>query len=133
MAENGCRSSRDEVLAEIRRDEKFIVVTHENPDGDALGSVIAMQEILGALGKDSAMFIDAAEFPLPHEYRFLPLPGLVTTPPPDLDERTIMFLDCGNLDRGPADAFGQPGARILNLDHHHDNTRFGTINHVVPE
>jgi phosphoesterase RecJ-like protein len=133
MTENGDRSSRDLVLDEIRRRDRFVVVTHENPDGDALGSLIAMQEILTALGKDSVMFIDAGEFPLPHEYRFLPLPGLVTTPPEDLAERTSMYLDCGNLDRGPGEALEHPGTRILNLDHHHDNTRFGTINHVVPE
>jgi phosphoesterase RecJ-like protein len=133
MPENGDRSSRDAVLEEIRRAERFIVITHENPDGDALGSLIAMQEILTAFGKDALMFIDAAEFPLPHEYRFFPLPGLVTTPPADLGERTLMFLDCGNVDRAPGEALRHPGARILNLDHHHDNTRFGTINHVVPE
>jgi phosphoesterase RecJ-like protein len=133
MTENGDRSSRELVLAEIDRAERFLVVTHENPDGDALGSLIAMQEILDALGKDSVMFIDAAEFPLPHEYRFLPLPGLVTTPPDDLAERTILFLDCGNLDRGPGDALESPGSRIVNIDHHHDNTRFGSINLVVPD
>src|SRR3984893_16276022 len=104
MADNGDRSARDEVLDELRGAEKLIVVTHENPDGDALGSLIAMQEILTALGKDAAMFIAAGEFPLPHEYRFFPLPGLVTTAPEDLSERTTMFLDCGNLDRGPGDA-----------------------------
>ena len=74
------------------------------------------------------MFIDAREFPLPQEYRFLPLAGLVSEPPADLDERTIVFLDCGNLDRNPAEAFRRPGIHILNIDHHHDNTRFGTVN-----
>lgn len=133
MPENGDRSRRDQVLDEIRHGDRFVVVTHENPDGDALGSLIAMQEILMALGKDTVMFIDADEFPLPHEYRFFPLPGLVTTPPEDLGERTILFLDCGNLDRGPGEALSHPGAKILNLDHHHDNTRFGTVNLVVPE
>ena len=44
-----------------------------------------------------------------------------------------MFLDCGNLERNPAEAFQRPGAHILNIDHHHDNTRFGTVNLVVPE
>ncbi len=130
MPENGDRSSRDEVLGEIRRADRFIVITHENPDGDALGSLIAMQEILTALGKDSVMFIDATDFPLPHEYRFFPLPGLVTAPPDDLAGRTTMFLDCGNLDRGPGDALTLPGARILNIDHHHDNTRFARANFV---
>ena len=92
-----------------------------------------MQEILAALRKDSVMFVDAGEFPLPHEYRFMPLPGLVSAPPADLDERTIVLLDCGNLERNPAEALQRDGAHILNIDHHHDNTRFGTVNLVVPE
>jgi bifunctional oligoribonuclease and PAP phosphatase NrnA len=133
MAENGNRSSRDQALGELRAARMLIVVTHENPDGDALGSLIAMQEILTTLGKDCVMFIDAAEFPLPHEYRFFPLPGLVSVPPVDLDERTTVFLDCGNLERNPAEALRRPGAHILNIDHHHDNTRFGTVNLVEPE
>jgi bifunctional oligoribonuclease and PAP phosphatase NrnA len=133
MPENGNRSSRGRALDELRSAEKLVVVTHENPDGDALGSLIAMQEILTALGKDSAMFIDADEFPLPPEYGFFPLPGLVYTPPEDLERRTIVFLDCGNLERNPAEAFQRPGAHILNIDHHHDNTLFGTVNLVVPE
>jgi phosphoesterase RecJ-like protein len=97
MGENGAGANRDEVLAELRSAEKLIVVSHENPDGDALGSLIAMQEILARLGRDSLMFIDASEFPLPQEYRWFELSGLVSSPPDDLDERTIMFLDCGNL------------------------------------
>jgi bifunctional oligoribonuclease and PAP phosphatase NrnA len=133
MPENGNRSSREQVLTELRGAQTLVVVTHENPDGDALGSLIAMQEVLTALGKNSAMFIDASEFPLPHEYQFFPLSGLVESPPEDLDQRTIVFLDCGNLERNPAEAFQRPGSHILNIDHHHDNTRFGTVNHVVPE
>jgi bifunctional oligoribonuclease and PAP phosphatase NrnA len=135
MSENGSASSREEALGELSSASKLIVVTHENPDGDALGSLIAMQQILTALGKESLMFIDKTEFPLPHEYRFLPLDGLVSEPPDDLDERTIVFLDCGNLERNPAEAFRGAGGslHILNIDHHHDNTRFGTVNLVVPE
>ena len=133
MYEDGDRSSRDAVIAELRGAAKLLVVTHENPDGDALGSLIAMQEMLTALGKDSVMFMAATEFPLPHEYRFLPLTGLVTTPPADTAERIIVFLDCGNLERNSAAALRRPGARSLNIDHHHDNTRFGTLNHVVAD
>jgi phosphoesterase RecJ-like protein len=133
MTENGDRSSRELVLAELRAANKLVVVTHENPDGDALGSLIATQEILTALGKDCVMFIAESEFPLPYEYRFMPLSGLASAPPEDLGDRTIVFLDCGNLERNPAEAFQQPGAHILNIDHHHDNTLFGTVNHVVPE
>ncbi len=133
MSENGRHSERAEVLAELRGADRFIVVTHENPDGDALGSLIATQEILTTIGKDSVMFMDANEFPLPYEYRFFPLAGLVSTPPDDLDERTIVFLDCGNLERNPAEALKRPEGRILNIDHHHDNTRFGTVNLVDPQ
>jgi phosphoesterase RecJ-like protein len=132
MGENGGSSSRNAVLARLLAAERLILVTHERPDGDALGSLIAMQEILAALGKPAEMFIDAAEFPLPYEYRFLPLTGLVTTPPADLSGYTVVFLDCGNIERSPAEAFGH-GGMILNVDHHHDNTRFGTVNHVLPE
>ncbi len=133
MTENGNKSERDQVLTELRGAGKLIVVTHENPDGDALGSLIAMQQILSDLGKECVMFVDADEFPLPHEYRFLPLSGLVKEPPADLDEHTIVFLDCGNLERNPAEAFKRDGMHIFNIDHHHDNTRFGTVNLVVPE
>jgi phosphoesterase RecJ-like protein len=133
MSDNGDRASREAVLEELRRAEKLILVTHENPDGDALGSLVAMQEILVALGKDSLIFIDAGDFPLPYEYRFFALTGLVTAPPEGIEERTIVFLDCGNLDRTRAEALQRPGPQILNIDHHHDNTRFGTVNHVVPK
>jgi bifunctional oligoribonuclease and PAP phosphatase NrnA len=136
MGDNGASATRDQVLAELRDGDQFIVVSHENPDGDALGSLIAMQGILAATGKDSLMFIDSSEFPLPHEYRFFALGGLVSTPPSDLEERTIVFLDCGNLERNPAEAFRRAsGSRlhIVNIDHHHDNTRFGTVNYVLPE
>jgi bifunctional oligoribonuclease and PAP phosphatase NrnA len=133
MTTNGSRSARDQVLQELHGAEKLIVVTHENPDGDALGSLIAMQGILSAIGKDCLMFIAERELPLPEEYDWFPLEGLVSEPPGDVDERTIVFLDCGNVERNPAEAFRRPGMHILDIDHHHDNTRFGTVNLVVPE
>jgi bifunctional oligoribonuclease and PAP phosphatase NrnA len=52
------------------------------------------------------------------------------TPPRDVAERTIVFLDCGNIDRMPVDFLQAQGLHILNIDHHHDNTRFGTVNLV---
>jgi phosphoesterase RecJ-like protein len=124
-------ASREATLAEIRSGERFILVTHEHPDGDALGSLVAMHEILLALGKDSVMFVAADEFPLPYEYRFFVFDGLVSQAPPDLEDRVVIFLDCGNIDRNPLDEVKGENARIINIDHHHDNTRFGTIDHVV--
>ena len=127
------RAERAEVLHELQEADKLVVVTHENPDGDALGSLIAMQAILSQLGKDCLMFIAQSDLPLPQEYTFFPLANLVTEPPNDLHDRTLVFLDCGNLERNPATAFQAPGVHILNIDHHHDNTRFGTVNLVVDD
>ena len=124
-------TAREEVLAELRGGEKFLLTTHENPDGDALGSLVAMNEILRALGKDTAMFMSAEELPLPYEYRDLPLGGMLHALPEDADERTIVFLDCGNIDRMPVTFLRRDDAHIVNIDHHHDNTRFGTANLVV--
>ncbi len=123
-------TAREAVLAALRAGDRFLLVTHENPDGDALGSVIAMQGLLDALGKDSLTFIPREEFPLPYEYASFAFEHLVSEPPADLEQRTVVFLDCGNADRNPLDP---RAAHVVNIDHHHDNTRFGTINHVVPE
>ena len=130
---NGSSSSRALMLAELRGAERFLLATHENPDGDALGSLAGMQLVLAALGKDAVAYMAPGEFPLPYEYRFIQVENLVTEPPDDLEQRTIVFLDCGNIDRNPADSLKREGAHILNIDHHHDNTQFGTVNHVVPE
>jgi len=122
--------TRAEVAAAIRDGDRFVLVTHENPDGDALGSLVAMQGVMRALGKDAVMFIGRDEFPLPYEYAFFQFDGLVSDVPDDIAQRTIVFLDCGNFDRNAVEV---RDATILNLDHHHDNTLFGTVNHVVPE
>jgi bifunctional oligoribonuclease and PAP phosphatase NrnA len=126
-------SEQDKVIAEINEADKFLLTTHENPDGDALGSLLAMHWILEQLGKDSLMYMSPDEFPLPWEYRNWTFDSrLVGTPPDDVAERTIVFLDCGNIDRMPVDFLQADGLHILNIDHHHDNTRFGTVNHVCP-
>ncbi|WP_205698183.1 bifunctional oligoribonuclease/PAP phosphatase NrnA [Conexibacter sp. SYSU D00693] len=124
---------REDVLREIREADRFLLVTHENPDGDALGSLVAMHLVLVALGKDSVMLMAPDEFPLPYEYRFFRLDGLVSVPPADLAERTVVFLDCGNIDRNPFIEVKRDEAHILNIDHHHDNTRFGTVDLVDDE
>ena len=124
-------TARDEVLAELRSGEKFLLVTHENPDGDALGSLVAMNEILRGLGKDTVMFMSDEDFPLPSEYRDMPLDDVLHLPPADAEERTIVFLDCGNIDRMPVSFLRRDDAHIVNIDHHHDNTMFGTANLVV--
>ena len=123
----------DAVVEEIRQANKLLLTTHENPDGDALGSLVAMHWIVKQLGKDSLMYMSPDEFPLPYEYREFTFDDLVGAPPEDMDDRVVMFLDCGNIDRMPVDFLQRDGIHILNVDHHHDNTRFGTVNLVSPE
>jgi phosphoesterase RecJ-like protein len=123
----------ERVAAEIRAGERFLVTTHEGPDGDALGSLLAMHQLLGQLGKDSVMFLAAKEFPLPIEYRFLPLEEVFHEPPADMADRVVIFLDCGNVDRMPVDFLRNDGTHVVNIDHHHDNTQFGDINLVDEE
>ena len=133
MNETAVQTESGQVIEELRRGERFLLTTHENPDGDALGSLLAMHHVLGALGKDSVMFLAAKEFPLPVEYRFLPLEEVFHEPPADVADRTVVFLDCGNIDRMPVDFLKQDETQTLNIDHHHDNTRFGTVNLVDVE
>src|SRR5258708_10546930 len=128
MTENGSSSNREQVLGALRSADKLIVVTHENPDGDALGSLAAMQEILTALGKDSIPFVGERDLPLPSEYRFLSLPGLITAPPADVDDRTVGFLDCGNLQRNAAEALRRDRVHIVHINHHHVKNHFWTGN-----
>ncbi|MGH2780360.1 MAG: DHH family phosphoesterase [Thermoleophilaceae bacterium] len=124
-------TEQEQVLAELRAAGKLLLTTHENPDGDALGSLLALHWLLEQLGKDSLMYMSPDEFPLPWEYRAWTFDDrLVGAPPEDVAERTIVFLDCGNIDRMPVDFLQEEGLHILNIDHHHDNTRFGTVNLV---
>ena len=118
------------VVEAIRGRERFLVTTHENPDGDALGSLLASHVALGALGKDSVMFL-AGPAPLPGEYRFLPLEALQRELPEDAAERTLLAVDCANESRLGADpAVLHQTPFTLNVDHHHDNSRFGDVNLV---
>jgi phosphoesterase RecJ-like protein len=127
---NLATSDLERVGAELRARDRFLLTAHEGPDGDALGSLLGLHKILTQLGKDSVMFMAAKEFPLPIEYRFLPLEEVFHEPPADMADRTVVFLDCGNIDRMPVEWLTAGGNDIINIDHHHDNTCFGDINLV---
>jgi bifunctional oligoribonuclease and PAP phosphatase NrnA len=120
----------ERVAGEIRNRDRFLLTAHEGPDGDALGSLLGMHHLLTRLGKDSVMFLAAKEFPLPIEYRFLPLEEVFHEPPADMADRAVIFLDCGNIDRMPVDFLSEDGLFTINIDHHHDNTLFGDVNLV---
>ena len=134
MSENGSKASRDQVLQEIANAERFILVTHENPDGDALGSLVAMQEVLSALGKDSRDVHGRGRVPAALRVPLLRArrAGSVVRPTTPGAARSCSWTAATST-ATRRDELKRDGAHILNLDHHHDNTRFGTVNHVVPE
>src|SRR5712692_6923223 len=116
----------------IRGHERFTLTTHENPDGDALGSLLAMKLALDQLGNDSVMVLHS-EAPLPGEYHFMPLAELRRRWPDDVSERILVALDCANESRiGDDEVLGRVPLS-LDIDHHHDNTRFGDINLIVSD
>ena len=120
----------EDVADVLRARDRFLLTAHEGPDGDALGSLLGMQHLLRQLGKDSVMFMAAKEFPVPIEYRFLPLEEVFHEPPADMADRTVVFLDCGNIDRMPVEFLSAGENFRINIDHHHDNTLFGDVNLV---
>jgi bifunctional oligoribonuclease and PAP phosphatase NrnA len=123
-------ADRSAVADAIRGHDRFLVTTHENPDGDALGSLLASKLALGQLGKDAVMYL-GGEAPLPAEYGFMPLGDLRRRLPEDAGDRVLLAVDCANETRiGPDPEVLVSAPLVVNIDHHHDNTRFGTINLV---
>jgi bifunctional oligoribonuclease and PAP phosphatase NrnA len=124
-------SELEEVAETIRGHDRFLVTTHENPDGDALGSLLAMTLALRELGKDAVMYL-AGEVPVPKEYEFMAFDGLLRGGPPSESDRVVIAVDCANERRlGPDPALLERAPLVVDIDHHHDNTRFGKANLIV--
>jgi phosphoesterase RecJ-like protein len=121
------------VAAALREHDRFLVVTHENPDGDALGSLLATTLALRGLGKDVEMYLGGSGS-LPREYAFMQLDGLRRDLPADLEQRVLVAVDCAKADRiGPDPEPVERASLVLDIDHHHDNTRFGDLNLIVAD
>jgi bifunctional oligoribonuclease and PAP phosphatase NrnA len=116
----------------IHEHDRFLVTTHENPDGDALGSLLASKLVLDQLGKDTVIYL-AGDTPLPREYGFMELDNLLRKPPADADQRVLFAVDCANERRlGPDPTVLQRAPLVIDIDHHHDNSRFGQLNYIEP-
>ncbi|HEY4976663.1 MAG TPA: bifunctional oligoribonuclease/PAP phosphatase NrnA [Gaiellaceae bacterium] len=117
----------------IRERDDFVLVTHESPDGDALGSILALKLALDQLGKRSTMFL-AGSAPIPFEYRFMALDGLVREDPTELLGRPVLSVDAANEARlGSDQRLLKEAPFVAVIDHHHDNSRYGNVNIVVAE
>jgi phosphoesterase RecJ-like protein len=117
----------------IRANDRFVVAAHENPDGDALGSMLSMSRALESLDKDVVMYLSGTA-PTPGEYGFLDLSDVSRELPPDLAERVLIAVDCANERRiGPPPTPVDGAKLVVNVDHHHDNSSFGDINLIVSD
>jgi len=120
-----------QISAIIRREKSFLVLTHYRPDGDAVGSQLALVLWLKKLGKRVAAWNDD---PVPAKFRFLPGAHLIR-PPPAKPQRfdVVISIDSSTWQRvGTAAQKIAARKHLLNLDHHVSNERFGDLNWIVP-
>ncbi|MDD2320283.1 MAG: bifunctional oligoribonuclease/PAP phosphatase NrnA [Geobacteraceae bacterium] len=118
------------IVSEIESNSSFLVTTHEGPDGDAVGSTMALASFLRARGKDVTIFYAD---PLPQTFQFLPLADSVVYSIPDRAFDICFVLDAGDLKRAGAEvASFQKFGKIINIDHHPYGEQFGDLNYVDP-
>ncbi|MBI3606317.1 MAG: bifunctional oligoribonuclease/PAP phosphatase NrnA [Nitrospirae bacterium] len=131
-------SMMNKAIQAIQKNQTFMVTTHCNPEGDALGSSLALALFLNQLGKKARVVI---KDPIPYFLDFLPEKGLITQSsaiPGRFD--IICVCDCGDIERtgyfknpGPGEKIDYPAGEVINMDHHVTNTNFGTINWIEGE
>jgi bifunctional oligoribonuclease and PAP phosphatase NrnA len=117
----------------IGKAEVAVISCHVHPDGDALGSALALHRALAKAGRDAVVSF-SEPFVVARHYRFLT--GLDRLVPPDqvpADADLFVCFDAGSLDRlgTLVDAF-RGAARTVVVDHHASNTRFGDVNLIDP-
>lgn len=120
----------DNILNEINNAEKIVILTHENPDGDAIGSSLAMKLALRQLGKDADVIIP--EFP--KDFEFLPAISEIKKES-DIEEYDLAIsLDCGSLQQlnGWTKYFENAKVKVA-IDHHSSNSMFADYNYVNPD
>lgn len=122
----------NELAGEIKKLDDIAVVTHINPDGDALGSALALNMALCSMGKKSRVVLTA---PLPKKYRFPELKAdyiLLGDAPESFS--CVIAVDCADFRRlGEAKKLFNHAAYTINIDHHVSNDGFAHLNYVVPE
>ena len=113
---------------------KVTLVCHVSPDGDALGSTLALHHVLRANGVNSVASFPSPFVVAPH-YR--DLPGLDLLTPPELvdhEPELMVTFDCGAIDRlGDLDTAAKASGELIVIDHHASNERYGTINVIDPK
>ncbi len=114
------------IVNHLTNSRNVLLATHINPDGDAIGSLVAMGLALEALGKSTTLYCDS---PIPAVYKFLPATDKITRKWAQANRfDTAIILDCGDFARvGEAFLEIKKIETIINIDHHVTNTRFGDL------
>jgi phosphoesterase RecJ-like protein len=120
------------VAARLMAEKRALVVTHEAPDGDALGCVTAFMLMADRLGVECRAYIPGTGS-FPDEYLFLPcLERIARGDPPQVEAGTTVYmLDCASLMRSNGHQMPEGAVRV-NIDHHQDNPAYGDYNLVDP-
>ena len=119
-----------EKIGEILKEKKsFLVVSHKDPDGDAIGSSLAMYNVLKELGK--IVFIENPTTP-PRLYSFLENYDKIQIVGNDKDVEVVIALDAADLGRCGIEKSYAENKIFINIDHHETNTKFGDINLINP-
>jgi phosphoesterase RecJ-like protein len=118
-----------QIIEQLQKSQTVLVVSHYNPDGDAIGALLATGLALKAMHKDVRMFNQSA---IPAVYRFLPSVRLIRQEADDMETYdSVVVLDCGSIERiGPMAQQAGKARTIINIDHHITNTRFGHL-HLI--
>lgn len=127
--------SLERVIACIKRNKRFLITSHTNLEGDALGSELAFYRLLKKLGKTATIINEDS---LPYGYDFLPHKFNIKKFKENLKKQIrfdcLVVLDCSDLSRtGQVYKINTRAKPILNIDHHISNERFGDINWVEPD
>lgn len=119
----------DSIKEVIKEANNIVVFTHENPDGDAVGSSLAVYLVLKQMGKDVDLVIPN----FPKTYKFLPSSDNVLLEPKLEKYDLAIALDCADIKRldDPTETFLKCETRV-NIDHHTSNGMFGDLNFVDP-
>lgn len=112
----------------VERGGRFLIATHIDPDGDALGSAFALSLALTGMGKETAVYLKET---IPYRYRFLPKPPVILDRLPGTGYDVVIVVDCGDLQR-VGDGFEalKKSEYLINIDHHETNEAFGQLNIV---
>ncbi|NLW81047.1 MAG: bifunctional oligoribonuclease/PAP phosphatase NrnA [Desulfovibrionales bacterium] len=117
-----------QIVDHLRASDNFLVVSHVAPDGDALGSMLAMGELLRALDKHVRLFNESG---IPQRFMWLKPEWDILRELPADEPATIIVLDCGAPERaGARMAPWLDSKTVVNIDHHLGNPHFGTMNWV---